>query len=274
MTKEIVTKKQNEIALDLNEEELALMVGDSEDYGHNADAEDLVMPRLKVLQDKSAECDTSEDAKYIEGAEVGDMVEIISRKVYKDTINFVPVKNVIQYLEWEGTGKQAALINNYGSDATMFLKCKEENDLDERGKVIGTSKKSRIIKTYNLYGLIVDGNDISMVVIPMSGSKAKVAKKLNTLMVSQTHTIKDKEGKIVKTIKLPAFGKVYKLKSVPESYEGNNYFNYDIEIIKDKLTINFSENGSSIYQAAKNMFDMIKDEDLSDKSYDVEDDRV
>lgn len=266
MTKEIVTKKQNELTFEISEEELALMSQDSEDYGHNADAEDLVMPRLKVLQDRSAEADKS-DEKYIEGAEVGDIVEVLSRKIYKESIYFVPVKNIIQYIEWEGTGKQAALVNNYGSDASVYLKHKANPDMiDERGKVIGTNKKSRIIKTYNIYGLIVDGEEISQVVIPMSGSKAKVAKKLNSLMISQTDKITGK--------KLPAFAYVYKLSSAPESYEGNSYFNYNVEIIKNGLTIAYPKIGKLVYQAAKDMYDIIKEEDISTKSYEDIDDKI
>lgn len=264
--KELITKQKNELAFELSEDDLALMMEDSEEYGHTADADDLTTPRLKLVQMLSSVLDKN-DKSYIEGVEAGDIVEPLSRKVFKDKVSIVPIKTFIQYLEWQGTGKQAKIINNYGNDATLFKKHQTEGKVDKKGKVQGTCEDSRIIKTYNVYALIIDGKEASLTVIPMAGSKAKVAKELNTHMISQVHP---QTGK-----RLPAFAYIYELESVPESYEGNNYFNYKVNFVKNNFTISHPEIGKTIYQMAKGAFDMIQEEDLSKKTYsDIEDDLV
>lgn len=269
---ELAIKKQNELALDISEEELALMAEDSDDFAYTPDSsDDLIMPRIKLLQAGTSICNKT-TSEYIEGSEAGDIFDVSVKKNYKDSITFVPVKMIKTYLEFQGKGNSAKLINNYGTDPSVYMFHKNKKDennkpigLDDRGKVIGTKADSRIIEIYNIYSLIIDGANIISSVIPMSGSKVKVAKSLLTSIFNQVHPVTNK--------KLPFFARFYTLRSKPDTYNGEHYFNYDFKI--GGLVLADKEKGKVIYEAAKEFSKFVNDsqDELSSKNIEEVDDK-
>jgi hypothetical protein len=270
MTNELTIKKNNEIVFnDLDEDLMLQMSEDASDFQHNVDGEDITTPRLKLLQPISPEL-TKGDAKFVAGAEAGDMYEVISKTIYKaeEGILFIPVKTIVNYIEWEGVGKNSKLINNFGSDATFYMKQKNANKINEKGKVIGSADNRTIIKSLNYYGFIfsAENSSVSPVVIPFSGSKMKVARNFNTLILSK----KDKQGNA-----LPSFAFIYKLKSLLEANEKGTFANYDLSQVG--MTLAIKEVGQVIYNQAKELYNILneanlnlafKDEDESEPSND------
>lgn len=265
--KELTTVNENEeLMFSVNDQELmSQMSADASEYAPENAREDITTPRLKLLQDLSPETKKNE-AKFIEGAEVGDMVEVLSSTVYKGDkgMLFIPVKNLIAYLEWQGVGKNSKLINNYGSDATLYL----NSENDGKGNKLGTKPDSRIVKTYNFYGYVYDmaAKSVTTLVIPMSNSKSKIAKEFNTLIQMRT----DKDGQ-----PLPAFAGVYKLTSVAQTNEKGTYFNFKVKSVG--LTLGIPEAGPAIYKNAKDLYKMLSEStpDLAfGEGKDEEDERV
>jgi len=238
---------------------MAQMIQDSDDYGHSVDQEDIITPRLKLIQALSPELKKA-DPKYIEGIEAGDMIEALSKQVFKadEGLLFIPIKNIVNYLEWQGIGSNSKLINNYGGDATFYLKQKSANQIDDKGKVKGTKSDSRVIKTYNFYGFIYDTStrSVSPLVIPMSGSKSKIAKGFNSVISMRCDQTSGK--------RLPAFAGIYRIKSTPETYNGESYLNYEIKPLlnsagKPASILAIPEVGSRIYMQAKETYDSLKE---------------
>lgn len=257
-SKEIIKKNDNELIFSLEDQSVMdQMVEDSNDYSHAVDAEDLITPRLKLIQQLSPEI-LKGDAKFIEGAEIGDMVEALSSELFKADkgILFIPVKNIINYIEWQGKGKNAKLINNYGGDASFYLQQKNANKIDEKGKIIGTKSDSRVVKTYNFYGFIYNHTtkSITPLVIPMSGSKSKVAKKINSMISMRCDSTSGKS--------LPSFAGIYHITSTPESSEDGDYMNYACKPLLNQkgqpaLTITIPEVGQRIYNQAKELYNSL-----------------
>lgn len=256
MTNELITKNNNEISFsNLDDELLSQMSEDSSEYQHSVDQEDFVTPRLKLLQSLSPELNKG-DTKFVSGAEMGDMYEVISKRIFKaeSGILFIPVKTIINYIEWEGEGKSSKLVNNFGSDATFYTKQKNDNRLNAKGKVIGSAPNRTVVKTLNFYGFIFDNeqNSVSQVVIPFSGSKMKVARNFNTLIIGR----KDKSGNT-----LPSFSCIYHLKSIMESNEKGSFANFDISPVGYTLAI--PQVGKIIYTQAKELFNILKEANLN-----------
>lgn len=255
-SKEVVVKKQNEISFSsLDDELLMQMSEDSSEFQHSVDQEDITTPRIKLLQSGSPEIKKS-NVKFVEGAEVGDLFEVMSKTVYKGSegILFVPVKTIINYIEWEGEGLTSKLVNNFGSDATFYTKQKNENKITDKGKVMGSAPNRTIVKTLNFYGFVFDkqNNTVSPVVIPFSGSKMKIARNLNSMILSR----KDQNGK-----SLPSFACVYSVKTVMESNEKGEWSNFDISPVGYTLAI--PQVGKSIYNQAKELFNILKESSLN-----------
>lgn len=251
-------KNNSELMFSTNDAELMQqMAADSQEYTASVDVEDRIMPRLKLLQALSPELNKKDEEKFIEGAEAGDAVEVISKKVFKGEKGFlfVPVKNIISYVEFQGVGKGAKLINNFGSDPSAYVNAKR----DEKGKAIGSKPDSRIIKTYNLYGFVYDHAEKSYTtaVIPMSGSKAAVAKKLNSLTIMS---------------KLPAFSNIYLFTSIAQSNADGDFYNYTIKNVG--MTLAIPELGKEIYKDAKELFNMLNETKPAKVYEEQEDERV
>lgn len=263
MTNEIATKKNNEIIFnDLDEDLLSKMSEDASEFQHNVDGEDITTPRLKLLQAMSPEL-SKIDPKYISGAEIGDMYELVSKTVYKAETGFlfIPVKTIINYIEWEGIGKNSKLVNNFGSDATFYTKQKNANKLTPKGKVIGSAENRTVVKTLNYYGFIFDAEKLSAtpVVIPFSNSKMKVARNFNTLILQR----KDNQGRT-----LPSFSHIYKINSVLETKDADVYANYDVSYVLNNKkepakTLSIPNVGPIIYNQAKELYNILNESNLN-----------
>lgn len=255
MSNELTIKKNNEISFSALDDELLAQLGeDSSEFQHSVDQEDITTPRLKLLQPLSPELSKA-DNKYVQGAEVGDMYEVVSKTLYKaeEGIKFIPVKTIINYIEWEGEGKTSKLINNFGSDATFYISQKNAGRVNEKGKIIGSALSRTVVKTLNYYGFILNetDNSVTPVVIPFSGSKMKVARSLNTLILNRK----------IKGVSVPSFTCVYHIKSLMESNEKGTFANYDISPYK--LVFDIADHGKIIYNQAKELFNILKESSLN-----------
>lgn len=245
---------ENNNLVNIDDKELmAQLSSDAEEYGHEAAPDDLLQSEIKLMQAISNQVNKKHE-DYIEGAEVGDIVDIVSGKNYKEEINIIPITYMMNYNLVKGKGKDIEVVESYGNNSSKYDTAKVDENYRRLGEEVGTF----YTKTYNWYVLVVDleTKEFSPALIRMSRSKETVARKLNTL-ASQ----KKVDGKT-----LPIFAGIYKLTSIVTTGKEGDYFIYRVS--NAGLTI--SELGIDVYNAAKKLFKSSKDT-LSSVKEDEED---
>lgn len=254
--KELTTKKENSLMFSIDDSAMNKMNEDAKSYVDNTSPDDIAMPRIKILQSASDEVKKS-SPEFITGAEEGDLLNSLSKQVFKgdEGLLFVPAFKRIVYLEWKDRAAGGGLVANYGEDATPFL----EAEVKENGKRISKAGHE-IVKTYDFFGYVLDvaSSKVSEVVISMSKTQAKKAKNWNTVMRQLT----SKEGN-----QLPIYAGVYQLNTIAESNDKGSWFNYDIKFVG--FTLGVPNIGAKIYDKAESFAKLISENSVK-VSYDNE----
>ena len=98
---QVVEKKKN------TDVALASMFEEDANTGlDNMGTEDMALPFLRILAQLSPEVN-KRDAKYIEGAEAGMILNTVTKQVYdgEEGINIVPCYYKREYIEWSDRGE-------------------------------------------------------------------------------------------------------------------------------------------------------------------------
>ena len=249
---EIATNVNNELVSTEDMDLMSMMSADAQECVDLIESDDRIIPRIAIAQALSEVLKKKNEAKYIEGVEVGDMYNPTTREAIKgdEGFLFVPSKVIITYVEWADRDSGEGILNNFGTDATAYLAAPK----NEKGARIGSKPKSEIVKTFNVYGHIVDGDKHSPVWIPMSKSLASCARQLNTLISMQQHP---KTGKA-----LPAFACVYKFTSMIMSSGTKDWFVYKVENQGMVTSIDLYNKGKAFYESlSKEPITTVADED-------------
>jgi hypothetical protein len=92
----------------------------------NVGQEDLVIPRLEVLQALSPECTEGNEA-YVKGARPGDLMNSVTKQIYGREAHVVPVHYTKQYLVWihrdNGGGFRGSFATQEEAEASGRRKC-------------------------------------------------------------------------------------------------------------------------------------------------------
>jgi hypothetical protein len=185
----------------------------------NVTTEDLVIPRLELVQALSP-CLDENDAAYIEGAKVGLMFNSVTRELYGDSVPFIPVLFKSQYLLWRDRNKGggfAGAINDM-------------EDADDR-------PNWEALRTGQHFGLIVKNvkGDMEEAVLSMAKTKLKVSRNFNSL-------IRLNGG--------DSFARTYIVSSVQEANtKGDKYQNFSIK--------NYGWAPQAVYLAAEEMYNAV-----------------
>lgn len=211
-------------------------------------AEDITIPRLKVLQAMSPEVMKS-DSKYVEGASAGDIINTVTSKLYTDDKPLVvlPVAYKRLFLEWGPRESGGGLVAQH-EDPSILSKTSKDNmgrDMLDNGNYIQTSA------THFVLSLHEDGSyDTAM--IAMAGTQLKKSRTWNSVMAS----IKMKSGDKVFT---PAsFSHKYIMKTKAESNDRGTWFGWNIT-----LGGPIAESEMSFYEAAKGFASTVGDVNIS-----------
>jgi hypothetical protein len=202
----------------------------------NLTAEDLTIPRLKILQALSPEVN-KRDGKYIENAVAGDITNTVTRELYTEDTGCVaiPVAYKRLFLEWQPREIGGGLVKQH-LDANILnqtTKDKTGSDMLENGNYIQTSATH--------YGLVVDGEAYQQVMIPMAGTQLKKSRTWNSVMASIK--LKSNTGKVFTP---PVYSHKYKLTTVAESNDRGTWFGWNIELLGT-----LTEEEIFLYEAAK-----------------------
>lgn len=170
----------------------------------NVTADDLVVPRLEVVQALSP-CRKKSDPAYIEGAEEGMLFNNVTRELYGAEVSVIPVYFRKEYLVWKDRKKGGGFRGSFPSEAAAEESIKGQEDADDL----------EALDTNQQFCLLVgkDGKP-QEIVISMSRSKAKVSRRWNSL-------IRMNGG--------DSFSRVYKVSVVSEKNKNNeDYYNLTV----------------------------------------------
>ena len=206
---EVQTKKKNEISTNLFEADAG--------QGLNMTQEDLALPFLKVLGQLSPECN-KRDAKHVEGAEPGMIINTVTGEVYDGVkgIDVVPVHNKRQHIEWQDRGEsQGAPVKIYdaGDDLPSTTRDKFNKDRLSNGNYLENTAS---------HFVVVLGNSPTTALISMKATQLKVSRKWNSMMMGLK--MQGKNGMFTP----PTYSHIYKLKTVQQSNDKGTWFGWDV----------------------------------------------
>jgi hypothetical protein len=170
--KEVAVQRQTELAV-------AGQVPDFlQQYGsvgnESVGVEDIVIPRLGLVQQLSPEVDDS-DPKHIEGIKPGDFFNSLTRELYASPVPVVFVDRKKEYVVFKKRSAGGGYRGSYGTE----LEAKQAIATGE-----DPADQMEIVETATNFGLILDeaGNVRSEIVIPMTSTKLKVDRQINSMI--------------------------------------------------------------------------------------------
>jgi len=206
---EVQTKKKNEISTNLFEADAG--------QGLNMTQEDLALPFLKVLGQLSPECN-KRDAKHVEGAEPGMIINTVTGEVYDGVkgIDVVPVHYKRQHIEWQDRGEsQGAPVKIYdaGDDLPSTTRDKFNKDRLSNGNYLENTAS---------HFVVILGASPTTALISMKATQLKVSRKWNSMMMGLK--MQGKNGMFTP----PTYSHIYKLKTVQQSNDKGTWFGWDV----------------------------------------------
>ncbi len=164
-------------------------------------AGDMVIPRIELVQSLSA-CRKKNDPSYIPGAEEGMLYNNITRELYGESVNVIPVYFRLEYLLW----RDQKLGGGFGGsfpDVQSASDALRDMEKPDEWEVVDTNQHFVL--------LVKEDGELEEAVLSLARTKAKASRKWNSL-------IRLNGG--------PRFSRVYKLTGVPEQNSaGQDYFN-------------------------------------------------
>ena len=208
-----ITKRDQGGALATNLFEAAANQG-----AQNIRQEDLALPFLKVLGQLSPEVN-KRDAKYVEGAEPGMILNTVTNALYDGTkgIQVLPVFYKRQYIEWQDRGESKGApvhIYNAGDDIPKTTRDKMNKDRLGNGNYLEN--------TANHY-VVTLGDSPSTALISMKATQLKISKKWNSMMLGIK--MQGKNGLFTP----PTYSHIYKLRTVQQSNDKGTWFGWEVE---------------------------------------------
>ncbi len=193
----------NKKAVAKKEDQMPAHIKQGEGRGsENVGTEDVQIPRISVLQALSPQIDKTAP-EFIEGAEIGTIFNVLTGDLYADGISFIPVYFEKDHLVWK-TRK---------SGGGLVARCESAQ---EAQALADTDPNYEYIESPNHICILLnaDGEPNYEVSIPMATSKAKVSRRLNSM-------VRLNQG--------DRFSRVYKLLPVPDESPSGKYWNFAVE---------------------------------------------
>jgi hypothetical protein len=191
----------------------------------NVQAEDLVIPRLEVVQDLSP-CRKRNDPNYIEGAQEGMLYNNVTRELYGENVLVVPVGFVKEWLIWKDREKGGGFRGAFPSQADAEAAREQLEDADDC-EVVDTNQQFCLL-------LKPDGS-VEEIVVSMAKSKAKVSRKWNSL---------------IRLANGDSFSRVYRLSAVEDTNNKNQkFYNFGV------AAVGFPS--EQVYRRAEKMYEAI-----------------
>lgn len=172
----------------------------------NVGAEDLVIPRLELVQALSP-CRKKTDPSYIPGAEEGMLYNNVTRELYGTSVDVVPVFFHKEYIVWKDRQSGGGFVGAFKTNQEAVSCQSAQDDPDDY----------RVNDTANQFCLHIkpDGT-VEEIVVSMAVTKLKVSRQWNSL---------------IRMAGADSFSRVYTIGTVTEQNKQNqDYFNYSVKL--------------------------------------------
>lgn len=169
--------------------------------------EDLIIPRLELVQSLSPCRDKKDEAEYIEGAEEGMLYNSVTRELYGPEAIVVPVAFRKEYLLWKDRKKGGGF---RGAFQSMAEATKARDVLPDAADI-------EINDTAQHFCLLINpaSGKVEEIVMSLSRSKLKTSRKWNSL---------------IRISEMDSFAKSYRVTAVEQRNADNQkYYGFDVE---------------------------------------------
>ena len=143
----------------------------------NVTHEDIVIPRLEIVQSLSPARDKNDDG-YIEGAEEGHLFNTLTRNLYGESVIVVPVDFFKQYLVWKdrkaGGGFRGAFNTRAEAEARVEEAVEAGDDRRDDLDIIDTDQHIAMV--------VHSDGSTEEVAMSMARSKKKISRQLNSMV--------------------------------------------------------------------------------------------
>ena len=226
MANNVQTKKETNVV----EFDDSILLEDAGAGQENMSQEDMMIPRLSILQDGSAQV-KKRDGAYVEGAEVGMILDNVAKVALdgEKGIEVIPISYRRAHIEWKKD--RGGLVADHGSDSSCLESCSR----GDKGE-------------YFVFMINKDGSH-TPAVLSMSKSQLKKARQWNTMM-NRLQIVANGQQ-----INPAMFWTSYQLTTIPEQNDQGAWFGWSIKMNHDADSggiIKKLKNGKEIYLAARN----------------------
>lgn len=178
----------------------------------NVGTEDLVIPRLEIVQ-SSSPCLIEKDPAYIKGAQPGMLFNSVTRHLYGKAVTVVPVFYTKQHLVWRDR-KEAERLKLPQQGFFGAFNTVEEAEAKRQAEG-GEKQAIVVIDTPQHLVLCVDHetSEVSEVMLPMPRTKAKISRQFNSM---------------IKLAGGDRFARAYEVQTKQESNSKGTFYNFAV----------------------------------------------
>ena len=230
------------------------LLADAETMAPEFERDDLALPFLRILQDLSPEVKKSKP-EFVEGAEPGDFLHSITRRVWKGStgLTVVPVSYERRHIEWKLRTEGGGFVKDWGYVPDLLATCsrneKNQDILPNGNQLVATAVYYLLILTQDAEGGVVA---VEEAVLPLKATQLKRARQWNALISSR----KIQHPKTGQYLTPPMFYGTYLLTTVEESNDQGTWASLKVEPVGTVETM--GAQGVQIYQMAKHIAAMVK----------------
>lgn len=211
-------------------------------------ASDLIIPRLTLLHEMSKVTKKARP-EYIKGAMGGMFCVAALQRLWdgEEGLHIIPIAYQRRLIEWKPIDAGGGLVR-------MDVPEEEVDNMERKNQgVYLTENDTEIVITPEYYAMIVDDNDGSSmpVVMSLTGKKAQVSKRWNTLIMSQRR-VNPATGE---EVQMPFFFNTYHMVAVADSNDKGDYYIPGVSVFQETLDL---DHGQQFYSRAKELFASIR----------------
>jgi hypothetical protein len=240
-SKALVPKASRTLATTAQPDIADLLAQDAGAGQENMDRNDYAIPRLRILQDLSAQVKKTE-AGYIKGAEAGMLCDTVSEELWDgdEGVLVIPVSYRRSHIEWKLREKGGGIVKDHGPDGAILDQCTQD---DRKRNILPNGNQIVVVAEYFVFLLTEDGGH-QPYVLGLAGTQLKKSRRWNTMINQLRIPNPSGEG----TINPAMFYRTYRLSTEPERNDQGSWFG--LHITPDKPTVEL-DNGVEIYMAAR-----------------------
>lgn len=229
-------KKENKLPANIDLE------ADAGAGGEEITTDDMIVPFIKLAQSLNEEIDKNE-AKYIDGLEVGMFFNSATEEYFEDGFDFIPAYYTKKYLEW--------MPNRGGFAGEHGPEILEEATQAEDGWEMYLPNGNEIVPTGTWFGLVLDRKTgvVDQAVIALSKSQLKKSRQLATKI--KAVQCDGKNGPFNPAM----YYNVLHITSVPESNDSGRWMGWRISLDGNVFDL---KNGAELYNTGKMLHEAVK----------------